>query len=267
LALLAGAEADLWLLWHWSQPRRSAPGAADARLRARPWQPVDAALLLAVIVLSALPALSRALHPETAEATPSATSLILMGLLGYAVIGAALALVVWRTGAGAGILFGERARLAADLRAGVLYGLATTPPVLLVSWGVAALMQSCGLSAPEQAVFDWLGDPTLPVSARIFLIAAAIALAPLAEEGIFRGVLLPALLRKHGPAYALILLNVLFALLHFNAPAFAPLLLAGICFSLGMRATGSVVTPIVMHAVFNVEMLLFFLAFPQLTGA
>ena len=171
LALLAGAEADLWLLWHWSQPRRSAPGVADARLRARPWQPVDAALLLAVIVLSALPALSRALHPETAEATPSATSLILMGLLGYAVIGAALALVVWRTGAGAGILFGERARLAADLRAGVLYGLATTPPVLLVSWGVAALMQSCGLSAPEQAVFDWLGDPTLPVSARIFLVA------------------------------------------------------------------------------------------------
>lgn len=268
-SLLAGAEADLWLLWRWSRTsHRGLDRALTERLRCRPWRPVDAALLLAMVVLLALPALSLTLHPERAGTILSTTALFVQALLSYAIVGAGFSLAAWRTGAGCGALLGiERHTLAAGIRSGLIYGLATVPPVLLAAWGVATVLKACGVSAPAQAVFDWLGDQTLPLAARVFLIVAAIVLAPLTEELIFRGALLPALLRRHSTACALLLLNLLFALLHFNAAAFLPLFVAGICFSLGFLVTGSVVTPIIMHAVFNGEMLLLFIAFPQLASA
>ena len=39
-----------------------------------------------------------------------------------------------------------------------------------------------------------------------------------------------------------------------------------LCLSLGMTATGSLLTPITMHAIFNAEMLLLFHAWPELAG-
>jgi hypothetical protein len=54
--------------------------------------------------------------------------------------------------------------------------------------------------------------------------------------------------------------------LHLHAPSFLPLLLVGCALSLGLLLTGSLLTPIVMHAIFNGEMLLLLYTWPSLGG-
>ncbi len=79
----------------------------------------------------------------------------------------------------------------------------------------------------------------------------AVALAPLFEEILFRGLLFPYLAKRAGIVPGALLVSVLFAALHFHAPSFAPLLLlsAGLC--LAYWRTGTLWVPIAMHAIFN----------------
>jgi membrane protease YdiL (CAAX protease family) len=86
--------------------------------------------------------------------------------------------------------------------------------------------------------------------------AAAILMAPFAEEVFFRGLLLPALARLRGQRAALALQAVLFGAIHvIHAPDTWPLAipLAVIGWGAGWfyLRTGSLAVPIVLHATFN----------------
>lgn len=94
-----------------------------------------------------------------------------------------------------------------------------------------------------------------------FFILMAVVLAPLAEELFFRGMLFPAFARRMGVWAAILLSALLFAVLHVGTGATGDVapnaILAGLIFPLGVllawiyHRRGTLVTPIIVHAVFN----------------
>lgn len=95
------------------------------------------------------------------------------------------------------------------------------------------------------------------------LLGLAMVIAPAAEEVLFRGMLLPLLMKRLGTGPAVILSSALFALIHFHVPSFFPLFVLAAGFALAYIHTGSLWVPIVMHALFNgMNLSLLLLALP-----
>jgi membrane protease YdiL (CAAX protease family) len=92
------------------------------------------------------------------------------------------------------------------------------------------------------------------------LVFFAVGVAPVVEELLFRGLLLPIVLQGRSFLFGALLTSLYFALIHLHAPSLLPLLLLSVGFSAGYAATGSILTPIAMHVVFNVTGLLLFFA-------
>jgi membrane protease YdiL (CAAX protease family) len=166
-------------------------------------------------------------------------TLLVVGLL------AARHSISWRAG------FGARrgAGLAAAGRGVVAY-VAMIPLFLASSVAVHVWLQWTGHEpAPQDVVllFAQLEGGFM----FYYFIFLAVVLAPLAEEVLFRGILLPALGRRLGLGPAILISSALFALIHFHVPALAPLLVLSVALSLAYIYTRSLVAPVVMHVLFN----------------
>ena len=72
----------------------------------------------------------------------------------------------------------------------------------------------------HQAITQYMNQLNKPLH-QIY-IATAIFIAPLYEEILFRGILLPKITQKTGLTNALIITSLLFAALHFHLPALLP---------------------------------------------
>ncbi|MBI2438138.1 MAG: CPBP family intramembrane metalloprotease, partial [Lentisphaerae bacterium] len=83
------------------------------------------------------------------------------------------------------------------------------------------------------------------------LLGLAMIVAPVAEEALFRGMLLPLIMKRLGAGPAVLLSSALFALVHFHLPSFFPLFVLAAGLGLAYIYTGSLLVPIVMHALFN----------------
>lgn len=146
------------------------------------------------------------------------------------------------------------------LKKGLVYGLAVIPPMMLAMTAMNALSASLGYEPQKQDIFDWLSDPALPPAVRLFLLGAVVLIAPVMEELLFRGILFTAVLKTRPFLFSALLTSTYFALIHFNAPSFIPLLALSVAFSAGYAATGSILTPIAMHVLFNLSGVLFYFA-------
>ena len=116
-----------------------------------------------------------------------------------------------------------------------------------------------GLSKQE-IVQLFNASQTLPQ--RIVIIIMAVAIAPVAEEFMFRFFLYGVLRRYFGRFFGLIANASLFAAVHTHLPSFAPLFVLGGCFTIAYEWSGSILVPMTMHALFN-ALTLTLLAFPQ----
>ena len=83
------------------------------------------------------------------------------------------------------------------------------------------------------------------------LLGLAMIVAPAAEEILFRGILLPLLMKRLGAGPAVILSSALFALIHLHVPSFFPLFVLAVGLALAYIYTRSLWVPIMMHALFN----------------
>ncbi len=255
--VLAGTTADLYLIFLFQ--RRTAPVRlpAQAELRQRPFTSFHALQVLFITLVFAAPTIFQ----KTNQPTPSEATLICGPLL-YALMGllvVAFCLVMTKT-TFRDAFTSKSCTARQALVKGVLYGLAVIPPVILVSQVTAACTEALGYESRLQEVFDWFNDGTLSLSARVFMMAAAVFIAPVTEETLFRGILFPVLLKGRAFASAALLSGLFFALIHFHAPSLLPLLALSIAFSAAYATTGSLLTPIVMHALFNTTSLLLYLA-------
>lgn len=96
------------------------------------------------------------------------------------------------------------------------------------------------------------------ILANVILISAAVVVAPLVEEFLFRGLLQQSLFYHYGSVIpAMIIPTVIFALFHvgylFYFPAMVELLALGLLLAWLMSKTGNILIPILTHALFNLS--------------
>ena len=232
-----------------------------ACIRKRPLEPFQAITILGVILFFSLPV---ALAPATAVAhPPRSLASLTLNCIAYAVFGlstCAIALTLRKTSFRSAFL-ARAAPWRIAYKKGVFYGIATIAPILLLSYVCTEALAWVGVDTSSQDVFAWLDDPALPPAGAFVISVTAILAAPITEEVMFRGILLPCALKPQRAFWpAALLIGVLFATVHFHPASFLPLIVLSLLFSAGYAQTGSILTPITMHALFNATSLLFFYA-------
>ena len=86
---------------------------------------------------------------------------------------------------------------------------------------------------------------------RIYLGVFAVALAPVAEEFIFRGMLYPFVKQLGWPRLAWIGVSFAFALIHDDAATFVPLFVLALALTWLYERTDNLLAPITAHSLFN----------------
>ncbi|XGB41910.1 MAG: CPBP family intramembrane metalloprotease [Nodosilinea sp. LVE1205-7] len=89
-----------------------------------------------------------------------------------------------------------------------------------------------------------------PIALGIFFITAAVA-APLFEETLFRGFLLPSLTRYMGLGWAIGLSGLVFAAAHLNLSEILPLTLLGIILGFVYSRLRNLLSSMVLHSLWN----------------
>lgn len=134
-------------------------------------------------------------------------------------------------------------------------------PLISVADAITRRFEATG-SSKQSIVELFNGSRTL--DQRVMIIVLAVAIAPIAEEFIFRFFLYGVLRRYLGRFVGLILTALLFAAVHAHLPSFAPLFVLAVCFTIAYEWSGSIFVSMTMHSLFN-SMTLIFLAFPRLS--
>src|SRR5229473_4332652 len=120
----------------------------------------------------------------------------------------------------------------------------------LIALAEAIVQHFFGTGSSKQGIVD-LFNESHTLQQRIMIIILAVAVAPVAEEFIFRFFLYGVLKRYLGPALGIVLNALLFAAVHAHLPSFAPLFVLGICFTLAYEWSGSILVSMTMHSLFN----------------
>ena len=105
--------------------------------------------------------------------------------------------------------------------------------------------------APEEETAVMLLAGAKSWWARVYLGVFALAIAPVAEEFIFRGVLYPFIKQLGYPRFAWIGVNFLFALIHVDAAALVPLFVLALALTWLYEKTDNLFAPIAAHSLFN----------------
>ncbi|MGA0111615.1 MAG: CPBP family intramembrane glutamic endopeptidase [Chthoniobacterales bacterium] len=125
--------------------------------------------------------------------------------------------------------------------------LAAYPLLLLVQ---AMVFGASGGEVTPQDVVEFLQSAESPRD-RAAVLVMAIVVAPLAEEFIFRGYLYPVGKKYLGGFAAAMVTAALFAVLHGHTASLPALFTLALCLVLSYEKTGSLLVPMIMHAVFN----------------
>lgn len=132
----------------------------------------------------------------------------------------------------------------------LLAWLAVLPILWFTAFAWQLLLRAAG-HAPDiqQAIRLFMEAPGF--WPRAGFIGLAVLVAPAVEEILFRGILLPLLVRRIGALPGLALSSLGFAALHGDVEAFPALAVLSVALSLAYVRSGSLRVPILMHMVFN----------------
>jgi membrane protease YdiL (CAAX protease family) len=104
---------------------------------------------------------------------------------------------------------------------------------------------------PQEQLPVHVLEVSMSWAGRVTLGAAAILLAPVAEEILFRGILYPAVKQAGFPRLALWGTTLLFAAVHMNMVTFVPLAVLALVLTALYERTNNLLAPIAAHALFN----------------
>ena len=121
------------------------------------------------------------------------------------------------------------------------------PLVLLTGWAMNEVFGDQGGSNPLlELVLS--SDELIPL---LFLLITTVFLAPVFEELVFRGVLLPVLVSKVGKISGVLLSALIFALAHLSVGELPPLFVLGIGLGLMRLSSGRLFPCALMHSLWN----------------
>ncbi|MBM4142100.1 MAG: CPBP family intramembrane metalloprotease [Lentisphaerae bacterium] len=264
LLLAGGIAADVALLARHRDERRRQESVKGVLL-ARPWPWRTAAPVLLAFALVNL-AFTGALGMLAEGVGEPGRVFLAVAIIAQTLVfhGAGLAVIAYLARAGGGAwrdCLGLRSEgLWRQVRQGGFYYLAAVPPVLLSAWLYAAALKAAGYDIEPQPVVTLLADSRYPLWLQAYLGAVAVTVAPVVEEALFRALGLPLLARRVGFRAAALIVSLAFALLHAHVPSLVPLFVMALSFAMAFLQTGSLLTPAVMHALFNAVSLLTLLA-------
>lgn len=235
-------------------------GVINTRLPAiqnRPWRMEDAlwigcATLIAYTAMLLLTTLEPRIHPADSPAIAPQVMLLVQALI-FPVSSTAVTLWLFRKRKMSirTTMHGDGKGIGHAVRIGILTYLGIMPFFVLINVISIIGLSRLGYPPEPQLTIQLILDPTAPTWFHASLIGLAILAAPAVEEVIFRGILLPGLL-QHLPAIpAIVGASLIFATLHLHLPSLLPMTVLGLGFCVAYIASGSLIAPIVMHAVFN----------------
>ena len=140
-----------------------------------------------------------------------------------------------------------------SLRKSILWGislLVCALPLILAASYLASYFLHTDPTTDSQEIIQ-VFERSSSVGQRLPIILLAVAIAPIAEELAFRGYLYGVMRRYFGALPALVFTGVLFAVVHLNVPTLFPLFILSCLFTVSYEATGSLLVPMTMHALFN----------------
>ena len=153
-----------------------------------------------------------------------------------------------------------------DIWIGIAGYVAVLPIFILTLLALLALIQFLSFEPPPHPLVEvFLEEEHSPlvIAYSIFL---ACVVGPVFEEIFFRGFFYPALKKRWGVAWGLVLSSVFFSAIHQNLFAFLPVFVLGLCLGYLYEKRGSLLSAIALHIVHNsVFILYFFLAKEVLT--
>lgn len=225
LVLLAGRRTGF------STPWKTALGQMAA---ASPWGRND---LLILLLLVAIAQLAR-------RFLPASVAWDLCAFQGILIFG-----ILWRARRKPRP-FGAAVRVPVVARQAVLRWLAILPVLWFAAFVWQLLLRATGYAPDLQnaiRLFVAIDDARL----RAAFAFAAVVLVPFAEEVLFRGILLPLLVRGAGAAAGLAVTAIGFAALHADPGTFPALGIFSVALSLAYARTGTLWVPVGMHMLFN----------------
>ncbi len=212
------------------------------------WDYMDLALFLGAVLPSwalalALLGTSRMVAPKL-FLSDAARTLVFQSFMYIFLVGALYLVVAWR--------YGEPFLISLGWTLPIPYAflMLAAGPVLTIALSALGVLLRAPLDSSQIEVL---------IKSRASLAAIilfGVVLAPIVEEMLFRGFLLPLLVRSMGPWVGILLTAVPFALLHGvqNHWAWQPVLLigiAGIAFGYVRYKTGSTTAAFLMHSAYN----------------
>jgi hypothetical protein len=121
------------------------------------------------------------------------------------------------------------------------------PLVLVTSWLMNSLVGDQGGSNP---LLELVLRSQEPLSLTLLLLTTVV-FAPLFEELVFRGALLPVLAQAYGRVLGVIVSALVFALAHLSVGEFPPLVVLGLGLALLRLSSGRLFPCVLMHSLWN----------------
>ncbi len=121
------------------------------------------------------------------------------------------------------------------------------PLVLLTGWLMGLLLGDQGGSNPLLELVLRSKDPL----ALMLLATTAVILAPLFEELVFRGALLPVLAKSFGPVWGVLTSALVFGVAHLSVGELPPLFVLGLGLGLLRLSSGRLLPCVLMHSLWN----------------
>lgn len=129
--------------------------------------------------------------------------------------------------------------------------LAAAMPMVIFA-GLSVHMLRGGVDEPQEIIKFFQDKVRESDLGAVFqTVGFGVILAPIAEETIFRGYLYGVFKRFGGILPAMGIDALLFAAIHLNAASFPGLVILALCLLIAYEWTGSLLVPILMHALFN----------------
>jgi membrane protease YdiL (CAAX protease family) len=254
MALLAGLMLlvrELWLRWR-------GKAAATAALVAPPLNLVDVTLLVAggfvvlgdlvtpLVIRQPTEALLRALQVGAPLSSGISVVIFYLGLMVCPLLILALMLRQQAPPEGGWLQFRWHP-VGLNLGRALKGFLIVLPLVSLVGWLQSQLLGDPGGSNPLlELVLESDSLPTL-----LCFGLTAVVLAPLFEETIFRGVLLPVLGRELGVVWGVVVSSLVFGLAHLSLGELPPLFVLGLGLGWLRWSSGRLGASVLMHALWN----------------
>ena len=218
-------------------PASPEPGRNEAQNYSVPWSAVEGwigVLLLILINLGFLLLINRESGKQLAQ-----SALIVFAELAY--ILPVIMILAWKRVSWKHIGFGKFDWSTMGIGCGMLLG---GYGVILVH---NLIITALGVDTQGQAIFDIFSSLDSPV----WLILAAVIVAPLVEEIFFRGFLFQGFRKKYGWVSAMLLSSAIFAAAHLDLASLIPTFVLGIVLTYVYHRSNSVWPGVILHFLIN----------------